>query len=85
MNFKVKFIWDEDRWYTKFDELSLTLESGSFDALVERVKIAVPEMVDIIDQGSDSLRFYMLGNAYKSKVEHFGVKPTFDVTEPLIL
>lgn len=40
---------------------------------------------DIIDQEKDSLRFYYLGDKYKNKVEHIGVKPGFDVTEPLLL
>ncbi|MCH5200178.1 MAG: CRISPR-associated endonuclease Cas2 [Oscillospiraceae bacterium] len=39
----------------------------------------------IIDKEQDSLRFYYLGNNYKSKVEHIGAKPSFDVTEPLII
>lgn len=39
---------------------------------------------DIINVKEDSLRFYYLGNNYKSKVEHIGVKESFDVTEPLI-
>ncbi len=39
---------------------------------------------DLIDKKKDSLRFYYLGNNYKNKVEHIGVKPGFDVTEPLI-
>lgn len=39
----------------------------------------------IIDPEKDSLRFYYLGNNYHSKVEHFGAKPSFDVTDPLIL
>lgn len=39
----------------------------------------------IIDPEKDSLRFYYLGDHYRSKVEHFGAKPSFDVTEPLIL
>lgn len=38
----------------------------------------------LIDKDKDSLRFYYLGNQYKNKVEHIGVKPGFDVTEPLI-
>lgn len=37
------------------------------------------------DKQTDSLRFYMLGNAYKEKVKHYGAKPSFDVTEPMIL
>lgn len=38
----------------------------------------------IIDKDLDSLRFYCLGNNYKHKVEHIGIKPGFDVTDPLI-
>ena len=40
---------------------------------------------DIIDKGADSLRFYNLGDKYKNKVEHIGIKPSFDVNETLIL
>ena len=40
---------------------------------------------DIIDKNRDSLRFYYLGDKYKNKVEHIGVRPGFDVTDPLLL
>lgn len=39
---------------------------------------------EIIDKDVDSLRFYNLGNNYKTKVEHIGAKESFDVTEPLV-
>ena len=39
---------------------------------------------DIIDKEVDSLRFYNLGNKYKNKVEHIGIKPSFDLTGTLI-
>ncbi len=39
---------------------------------------------DIIDKKTDSLRFYYLGEHYKTKVEHIGVRPGFDVTDALI-
>ncbi|CUX17695.1 CRISPR-associated endonuclease Cas2 [Clostridium sp. C105KSO13] len=39
---------------------------------------------DIIDKNVDSLRLYYLGDHYKTKIEHIGVNPGFDVTEPLI-
>ncbi len=38
-----------------------------------------------IDKDKDSLRFYNLGNNYKSKVEHIGVNLGFDVNDPLII
>ena len=44
----VKMVWDDGIWYTSTDEdLGITLESDSFDALVERVRIAVPEMLEL--------------------------------------
>jgi hypothetical protein len=46
MELKVVFAWDDGIWYTKTD-FGLTLEYGSFDALVERVRIAVPELVEL--------------------------------------
>lgn len=43
------------------------------------------KLENLIDKEKDSLRFYTLGNNYKSKVEHIGAKPTFDVTETIIV
>ena len=39
---------------------------------------------EIIDVKKDSLRFYYLGNNYKNKVEHIGVKESMDMNGPLI-
>ena len=43
------------------------------------------KLVDVFDPVVDSLRFYSLGKNYKNKVEHCGAKPSFDVTDPLIV
>ncbi|MCF8020283.1 MAG: CRISPR-associated endonuclease Cas2 [Vallitaleaceae bacterium] len=40
---------------------------------------------EIIDKDLDSLRFYYLGNNYKSKVMHIGAKESFDMEGPLII
>ena len=40
---------------------------------------------DIIDKEADSLRYYNWGDRSKKKVAHIGIKPSFDVTETLIL
>lgn len=40
---------------------------------------------NIIDKEKDSLRLYYLGNNYKGKVEHIGVKESYDIKGPLIL
>lgn len=39
----------------------------------------------IIDQKSDSLRFYLLGNHYSNKIRHFGVKAGYDPNGTLIV
>ena len=48
----IKLIWSEEEkfWYSEsMDErFGLTLESGSLDVLIERVKMAVPEMFELI-------------------------------------
>ena len=43
------------------------------------------KLINLIEKETDSLRFYPLGSNYKSKVEHYGAKPSLDVTEPLII
>lgn len=42
-------------------------------------------LTDIIDENKDSLRFYYLGNNYKTKVEHVGVECGAAVDDVLIL
>ena len=43
------------------------------------------KLLKIMDEKTDSIRFYLLGDHYKTKVEHYGAKLSFDVTEPLII
>jgi CRISPR-associated protein Cas2 len=43
------------------------------------------KLTKIMDKNTDSLRFYSLGNNYKTKIDHYGAKQSFDVTEPLII
>ena len=47
---KVKLVWDSEanRWYTETEDIpGLLLESESFDKLVERVRLAAPEMLEL--------------------------------------
>ena len=43
------------------------------------------ELEELIDKGTDSLRFYNLGENYKAKVDHMGAKASYDMESPLIL
>ena len=39
----------------------------------------------LIDKEKDSLRFYNLGSSYENKIKHIGARPSFDVTDTLIV
>lgn len=41
-------------------------------------------LLSLIDPLEDSLRCYELGNNWQRRVEHHGMKPSIDVTGPLI-
>jgi CRISPR-associated protein Cas2 len=43
------------------------------------------KLIEIINQDTDSLRFYFMGNEYKAKVEHYGAKPSVSVNDVLII
>lgn len=36
------------------------------------------KLLQIIDPETDSLRFYNLGNNYKTRIEHYGARPSYD-------
>lgn len=54
------------------------VDYGTFLKLKDR-------LMKIIDEKQDSLRFYYLGNNWKRRVEHIGVKETYDPEGSLIL
>ena len=43
------------------------------------------KLVNLMDPEQDSLRFYYLGNQYKTKVEHFGVKESYEAEGVLMV
>ena len=43
------------------------------------------ELVQIIDEKTDSLRVYYLGNHWKRRVEHIGAKKGYDPEGPIII
>jgi CRISPR-associated protein Cas2 len=50
-----------------------------------QLKMVESQLIKLINPQVDSVRIYELGNAYQRKVRHYGAKPSFDVTEPLII
>ena len=43
------------------------------------------QLLNLIDPETDSLRFYLLGDNWRKRVEHHGAKPAFDIGGPLII
>ncbi|MEI3526220.1 CRISPR-associated endoribonuclease Cas2 [uncultured Clostridium sp.] len=62
------------------------VQNSVFECQVDAVKYREIKAIleALIDKEKDSLRFYNLGEKYKTKVEHIGVNPGYDVTVPLI-
>ena len=63
------------------------VQNSVFECRLDAAKLREVEakLEAIIDKEHDSLRIYMLGNAYENKVKHIGVKPGYNWDEALIL
>jgi CRISPR-associated protein Cas2 len=63
------------------------VQNSVFECILDQAQIVKLKALlqDIINEEKDSLRFYYLGNKYKTKVEHIGVDHGIAVDETLIL
>lgn len=62
------------------------VQNSVFECVMDAAKCREVKQIlgDIIDKEKDSLRFYYLGDKYKTKIEHIGTKAVKKVDEPLI-
>lgn len=63
------------------------VQNSVFECVLDAAQLAMVKhkLGQIIDPQCDSLRFYNLGKAYQSKVEHIGAKPAIDVEGVLMI
>ncbi len=63
------------------------VQNSVFECVLDAAQCAKVKhtLQTLIDADRDSLRFYYLGNHYKTKVEHVGAKPALDVEGMLIV
>lgn len=63
------------------------VQNSVFECLLDaaQCRLLQAKLCQIIDPKQDSLRFYYLGDRYKSRVEHFGANPAYDPEDFLIL
>lgn len=63
------------------------VQNSVFECLLDAAQFAAfkAKLVSLIDPETDSLRFYQLGNHYKSKVEHIGRVPQWSQDDILLV
>lgn len=63
------------------------VQNSVFECLLDAAQFVVfkNKLCGLINSEEDSLRFYQLGNHYKTKVEHLGCHPDFQQDGLLIL
>lgn len=56
------------------------VQNSVFECVVDASQALMlkDKLVHMIDKEQDSLRFYYLGNKYDTKIEHFGIKSTYE-------
>lgn len=63
------------------------VQNSVFECIVNasQALLLKDELINLIDTKQDSLRFYYLGNKYESKIEHYGVKSSYEAEGVLII
>lgn len=55
------------------------VQNSVFECVLDaaQYRLLQHKLLSIMDSEADSLRFYILGNNYQNKIEHFGAKPAY--------
>ncbi len=63
------------------------VQNSVFECIVDASQslLLKDALLKLIDPEKDSLRFYYLGNSYKTKIEHFGAKNTYEAEGVLMM
>jgi CRISPR-associated protein Cas2 len=63
------------------------VQNSVFECVLDEAqyKMMQYQLLEIIDEEKDSLRFYNLGNKYQGKTKHFGAKPGYQAEGVLLM
>ncbi len=63
------------------------VQNSVFECMLDPAQFAQlrHSLEQIIDVEKDSLRYYYLGNNWKNRVEHVGIKTSFDPEGPMVV
>jgi CRISPR-associated protein Cas2 len=70
----------------KCQDYGQRVQNSVFECIIDpaRFKQLRASLEKIIDQEVDSLRYYYLGDEWRTRVEHVGAKPSLDLEGTLI-
>ena len=71
MEYTINLTWDNEAnvWTATSDDIpGLVLESGSFDALLERTKSAIPELLDLNTPATKPLSLVFISERHERMV-----------------
>lgn len=68
-------------------DYGVRVQNSVFECQVDAAQLVKLKhlIISEMDEARDSVRFYLLGNRYHNKVEHYGISPALSVDEPLII
>ena len=71
----------------KCQDYGQRVQNSVFECIIDsaRMKQLQAALEKIIDPEKDSLRYYFLGDEWRSRVEHVGAKKSIDLEGPLIV
>lgn len=63
------------------------VQNSVFECIVDSTQFAIVknQIKEAIDIEKDSIRYYILGEKYKNRIEHIGVQKSFDLSGTLII
>lgn len=63
------------------------VQNSVYECLLDsaQCRLLQEKLLKIMDQETDSLRFYYLGNHYEAKIQHFGCKQGYRPEEVLMV
>jgi len=71
----------------KCENYGQRVQNSVFECLVDPHQLVAlkEQLISIFNKDCDSLRFYYLGSNWKTRVEHFGAKETYDPEGTIIV
>ncbi|MBQ8509381.1 MAG: CRISPR-associated endonuclease Cas2 [Clostridia bacterium] len=63
------------------------VQNSVFECSLDNAQLIIvrDKLRKVINEETDSLRIYNLGNSYSNRIEHYGAKPSYDPNDSMIL